>query len=145
MKEVSFGRLVREVWNNQELSTLAGPQHRLIMKLKSLKYLVKEWIKKRKADEHRLLLSIEEEIVELSLHSRTHDTTLDLGSRIKDLELKRNKLLLGEEERWHQKSRATWIKSGDKNTTYFHHYASFRCNKKHLWEVTDEMNWVHKG
>ena len=54
--------------------------------------------KKRKADEQRLLLSIEEEIVELSSHSRAHDIALDVGSHIKYLELKRNKLLLAEEE-----------------------------------------------
>jgi hypothetical protein len=140
MKDVSFGLFVLEVWNNNELSVLEGAQNRLIMKLKTLKNHVKEWIKKRKFDEQRALLSIEEEIVELSILSSDHDNTFDLDSRIKVLELERNKLLLADEERWHQKSRATWIKYGDKITNFFHRYASFRRNKKHMWEVTDEMD-----
>jgi hypothetical protein len=46
--------------------------------------------------------------------------------------------LLEEEERWRQKSRAIWITSGDKNTKFFHRFASFRRNKKHIWEIEDE-------
>jgi hypothetical protein len=54
-------------------------------------------------------------------------------------------MLQAEEELWRQKSRATWILSGDKNTKYFHRFASFRRNKKHLWEVKDETAQVHTG
>jgi hypothetical protein len=54
-------------------------------------------------------------------------------------------LLLADEERWRQKSRATWIQCGDKNTKFFHRFASFRRNKKHLWEVKDESDRVHTG
>jgi len=64
---------------------------------------------------------------------------------LKYLENERNKLFLAEEERWRQKSRATWIKSGDKNTKYFHHFASYRWNKRHLWEVKDEAGQAHYG
>jgi hypothetical protein len=53
--------------------------------------------------------------------------------------------LLADEELWHQKSRETWILSGDKNTKFFHRFASFRRNKKHLWEVKDEFEQVHTG
>jgi hypothetical protein len=52
---------------------------------------------------------------------------------------------LAEEEHWRLKSRATWIKSGDKNTKYFHHFASYRWNKKHIWEVKDDSGQVHYG
>jgi hypothetical protein len=40
------------------------------------------------------------------------------------LEPERKKLMLDEEESWRQKSRAIWIKFGDKNTNFFHHFAS---------------------
>jgi hypothetical protein len=52
---------------------------------------------------------------------------------------------LVEEELWRQRSRAIWIKSGDQNTKYFHHFTSFRRNRKHIWEVQDENGQVHYG
>jgi hypothetical protein len=35
--------------------------------------------------------------------------------------------------------------SGDKNTKFFHKYASYRRNKKHIWEVKDESDHVFIG
>jgi hypothetical protein len=63
----------------------------------------------------------------------------------KQLEMDRNKLLLEEEERWRQKSRAIWIKSDDKNTKFFHNFINYRRNKKFLWEIRDEDGNVHSG
>jgi hypothetical protein len=53
--------------------------------------------------------------------------------------------LLADEERWHQKSRAIWIKSGDKNTKFFHLFSSYRRNKKFIWEIKDEVGGTHTG
>jgi hypothetical protein len=61
------------------------------------------------------------------------------------LEFERNCFLLAEEENWRQKSRAIWIKSGDRNTKFFHLYASHRRNKKFIWEINDEKGKVHSG
>jgi hypothetical protein len=63
----------------------------------------------------------------------------------RQLEVDCNKLLLEEEERWRQKSRAIWIKSGDRNTKFFHNYASYRRNKNFLWEIKDENDNFHIG
>jgi hypothetical protein len=69
----------------------------------------------------------------------------EVDEHINSLEKERSNLLLAEEELWRQRSRATWIKSGDQNTNFFHHFASFRRNKKHIWEVQDESGQVHSG
>jgi hypothetical protein len=71
--------------------------------------------------------------------------TVDLDHRLSLLEVERNKFLLAEEESWRQKSRAIWIKSGDNNTKFFHRFASYRRNKKHLWDITDDDGRVHSG
>ena len=44
-----------------------------------------------------------------------------------------NGLLVAEEKIWHQRSQSHWIKSGDKNTSYFHSQAfhRFRYNNIH--------------
>jgi hypothetical protein len=50
-----------------------------------------------------------------------------------------------EEEHWRQRSRALWLKSGDQNSKYFHQFANFRRNHKHIWEVRDDEGKVHFG
>jgi hypothetical protein len=59
------------------------------------------------------------------------------------LESERNKILLAEESLWRQRSRATWVKSGDLNTKFFHSFASSSRNKKHIWDITDESGNKH--
>jgi hypothetical protein len=46
---------------------------------------------------------------------------------------------------WRQRSRAIWIKCGDQNTKFFHRFASFSRNKKHIWEIIDDSGIIHKG
>jgi hypothetical protein len=61
------------------------------------------------------------------------------------LETERDKLLREEEEKWRLRSRAVWLKSGDKNTKFFHNFASYRRNKKQIWEICDEEGQLHTG
>jgi hypothetical protein len=60
-----------------------------------------------------------------------------------NLERERNKFLNINEEKWRQRSEETWIKSGDRNTKCFHHFANQRCIHKHIWEINDEEGNGH--
>jgi hypothetical protein len=94
----------------------------------------------KKKKELVLLNHLEDEIALLTEQYLHSDLSHDLRIRLKELEAERNKLLLDEEGRWRLKSRATWIKCGDRNTIFFHLFASYRRNKKHLWEIKDEWD-----
>jgi len=103
-----------------------------------LKDRVKMWLVEKKKKELLAFESLEKEITHLTKIFLESDHCHEIRTRLKSLENDRNKLLLAEEENWHLKSSETWIKSGDKNNKYFHHFASYMRNKKNIWEVKDD-------
>jgi hypothetical protein len=137
--EDSFCDLVQNYWGTQQDVVGDGAQHRLSTKLFGLKAEVKKWLATKKKKELALYIHLEEEIAKLTEQFLQSDLDHDLRTRLKELEAERNKLLLDEEGRWWLKSRAIWIKCGDKNTIFFHLFASYMRNKKHLWEIKDGM------
>jgi len=48
---------------------------------------------------------------------------------------KKQKILAAEESTWRLKSRAIWLKEGDKNTNYFHRFANKRRHANMIWEI----------
>ena len=62
---------------------------------------------------------------------------------IRKLEDQISNMLVDEEVYWKQRSRADWLKEGDKNTKFFHSKASARRRKNKIWGVEDDQgNWV---
>jgi hypothetical protein len=65
-------------------------------------------------------------------------------SCLRDLEAQRHSLPKNVEAIWRQKSRAIWLKEGDDNTKFFHHYVTYMKTSNSIWEIqTDFGVLVH--
>lgn len=55
--------------------------------------------------------------------------------------------LLPEQEEifWVQRARANWLKHGDRNTNFFHHYASTRRRRNMIKGLVDEFGVRHEN
>ncbi|XP_074315032.1 uncharacterized protein LOC141651208 [Silene latifolia] len=68
-------------------------------------------------------------------------------------EVRRRRKLVGEvtelcrqeEQFWRQRSRALWLKEGDRNTTFFHKQAGQRKAKNHIHRLLDDEGVVRQG
>jgi hypothetical protein len=64
-------------------------------------------------------------------------------ARQKELSEEIEKLLEMEELHWAQRSRINWLQFGDKNTSYFHNFASARRQKNRIKKLMDDNgNWL---
>lgn len=54
-----------------------------------------------------------------------------------------NNLLKMEEISWRQKSRAIWLKEGDRNTKFFHKVISWRSSINQISRLKVHGHWVY--
>eukprot|EP00253_Pinus_taeda_P023722 PITA_23722 len=103
-------------------------------KLRVIKKSVKIWEAERKRMDRRDLLLIQCEIDHI-IQTAGNPPSYDSRSRIQSLEGKRFAILKRREDFWRQKSRATWMRAGDKNTKFFHNFASSCRTKNAIWHI----------
>jgi len=62
----------------------------------------------------------------------------------KEILLRLELLLEQEEIIWVQRARANWLKHGDRNTNFFHHYASARKRRNMVKGLVDDQGVRHE-
>ncbi|WMV33447.1 hypothetical protein MTR67_026832 [Solanum verrucosum] len=133
-----FKDKVRVWWASFQVS--GTPAFILATKLKLLKDKLKEWNRENNVSwrNHK-----EEILNEISMLENTQDQRLltedELVQKVQ-LFMELEKVARNEEIAWRQRSRVQWLKSGDKNTKYFHRIAT---GPQHTRGITnEEQEWL---
>ena len=109
---------------------------RLILKLKNLNILVKDWIRKKEGEDRSFLLQFENQIMEILLRKLNANISVEERVLTIELELKKDALLKKEKDLCRLKSRAVWIEASDNNTIFFHRYTSNIKDLNTIWDIT---------
>jgi hypothetical protein len=62
----------------------------------------------------------------------------EVMSKIKQLEIRKNNILMDKDKYWRIKSRENWLSLGDQNTKCFHKFSNFRKSQNIIWEFFDD-------
>jgi hypothetical protein len=136
--DLSFNTLVKKTWAEMMDWSNSSTILLLIEKLKYLKQKVIYWQVKKQQAMKANLVQVEEQIATLFHNNPSHIFNAEDINLLHELTHKKNKILAHEEATWRLRSRAIWIEKGDKNTSFFHKYASQRRNHNTIWDLTDD-------
>ena len=131
LKEESCASVVEDAWLRGVIKESESP---LLTCLDECRASLTSWNNNYFGHVGRKLTALQARLKVLECKRGSAATTEEIeGTRMEI-----NKLLGVEEVMWHQRSWVSWLKHGDKNTSFFHTKASsrFKCNT--IQEVLDE-------
>jgi hypothetical protein len=137
LKEKSFHQVVADAWEASSHQVGNGLADRLAVVHDKLHHWDRAILKKPQ----KQINSIKKEVEELTRSDLTEENI----KREKELVAELEKLLEQEETYWAQRSRVNWLKLGDKNTSYFHKFASSRRSRNRIKGLRDHSGAMREG
>ena len=138
LREEKFSDTVKEAWDrvrsNQSLTNIHD-------KLASMHGEFHDWDQRVLKKPKKRLRKAQRELEE----AMTGPMTDENEEKRKELSELIEYLLELEEIQWMQRSRANWLKSGDRNTSFFHAYASARRKRNFIKNLKDENGTLLEG
>ncbi|XP_050264248.1 uncharacterized protein LOC126708501 [Quercus robur] len=101
--------------------------------LKSCQAHLQTWNRREFGNVNKNLRQKQSRLQQLEELNLLHESVEEIQTLKKEI----NEVLLREEMMWNQRSRALWVKCGDRNTKFFHATASNRCRKNRIEGLCD--------
>ncbi|XP_075092306.1 uncharacterized protein LOC107821421 [Nicotiana tabacum] len=128
-----FEDIIREWWGSFEFS--GRPDYILACKLKTLKGKLKGWSRSYEGNlglqKSKLLSQLADFETTQQLRALTEEESVRKAATLMEIEVQ----LKNEEIAWRQKSRALWLKEGDRNTKFFHRTANARKRNNNIDQI----------
>jgi len=143
LQELDFNTLVPSTWKLMDSLKDRSIVQLLVNKLKYLKEEVIKWkvVKKRNMKEE--LSDLEQKMDKTFQCYPSQIFPLDVKDCLISFEKRKYEILNLEEDSWCLKSRAIWLKSGDKNTYFFHKHVEFHRKLNTIWDIKDMEGKTH--
>ncbi|XP_062014381.1 uncharacterized protein LOC133730890 [Rosa rugosa] len=133
-----FGRddclnIIKQEW---ALPTTGNALQQIGVKTKALEHRLRAWHRTDFNKQQTELRVIQEKLTDLMKQPHS----VQLYEEQRQLHVQYSHLLSLQEKYWRQRSRALWLKDGDRNTSFFHRKASNRKSRNTIRGLLDENN-----
>jgi hypothetical protein len=137
LQEDAVEEMVKAAW---ERAKARGEEPSLMQKVNDVHSEMHTWDKKTLKALARRLKELKRDLEQLR-RGPMNDTTL---AAQRDIQLQIEITLEKEEIFWVQRARANWLKHGDRNTNFFHNFASKRKKQNTIKGLVDENGIRHE-
>lgn len=136
LEDPKFNEIITNKWKELLKSDLS-PFMTFREKVASPRKVAKDWQHQKRKMDKQELADIQKELDNVLNAADPNNLSLDIKGLIRNLEKRKQILLEKEEASWRLKSRAIWLKYGDRNTRFFHNFASARREKNSIWRISN--------
>ncbi|GKV29211.1 hypothetical protein SLEP1_g38157 [Rubroshorea leprosula] len=137
-----FREMIEKQWNSFNIQGWGG--YVLKEKLKLLKNSMKEWTRSHVQEVDKQIEEAKDNIAKLDCKGELQQLTEEESSRKRDLLLNLWENIQKKEEMARQKSRMTWMKEGDANTSFFHRCIKSRWRRNEINSLMVNGKTLHE-